>query len=98
MVERNKTITRWWNKTPDTGPDDAGNVVQMPQPDWSEIEAEIIAATNDVVHWEAEAAKVEAGYKRAVERLSGARARWNDRTINRIGGKTEFLAHPREME
>lgn len=70
-----------------------GNVVHLPGPEWAEIEHEIIEATNEIVHWEAEAARVETGYNTACSRLATARARFQDRAKT-VGAKVDFPTTP----
>lgn len=53
----------------------ADNVVRIPGPSWDDIEREIHEATNQIVHWEAEAHRVEMGFNTAIDRLRIARQR-----------------------
>lgn len=74
-----------------------GNVVQLPGPEWSDIEHEIIEATNEIVHWTAEAARVETGYNTACDRLAAARARFSDRAKT-VGARVDFPTTPPPLE
>lgn len=87
---------RPWRNTPLTTPG-GDTVVRLPQPDWVEIEREIIDARNELVHWQAEAAKVEAGFTRAVDRLGRARERFAARATD-LGAKVTFAEHPADSE
>jgi len=75
----------------------AGNVVHLPGPEWADIEREIVEATNEIVHWEAEAARVETGYNTAVSRLATARQRFSDRAKT-VGARVEFPTQPPPLE
>lgn len=94
----NTPRSAWWRNTPmSEPPDDDGNVVKMRSPSWTELEREIIDATNQVVHWEAEAVKVQSGYQQSVERLDHARRRFAEKCKD-MGCKVEFLGHPPELD
>lgn len=93
---KSQSRTRWWHNTAiSEPPDNDDNVVRM-RSDWRDLERDIIDATNAVVHWEAEAAKVEAGYRQSVERLRLARSRFAER-CKEMGARIEFISHPPEM-
>lgn len=69
----------------------------MRPPQWADLERDIVEATNSLVHWEAEAVKVKAGYSQDRERLMQASQRFAERCKD-MGCRVEFVAHPPELE
>ena len=73
------------------------NVVHLPGPSWDDIEREIHEATNQIVHWEAEAHRVEMGFNTAIDRLRLARQRLADRCKD-LGATVEFPRAANHLE
>lgn len=88
---------RWWQGIPSTKPTTNDNVVHLNTPRWDDIENEIIEATNEIVRWEAEAHRVETGYRTALDRLTKARQRFAEKG-KQLGAVVEFKTHPPELE
>ena len=82
---------------PQSEPHAADNVVRIPGPSWDDIEREIHEATNQIVHWEAEAHRVEIGFNTAIDRLTAARKRLTDRCKN-LGARVEFPQSASHLE
>lgn len=87
LRRRSGPIKAFLDGVPDTG--DADNVVKIRLQSWDDLENEIHAATNELVHWEAEAGRVQTGYNTALQRLETARRCFAER-CKEVGGRVEF--------
>ena len=74
-------------RVPSTG--DPDNVVRLPEPTLDELEQGIIQAMNNLVHWEAEAARVEIAFNDAYHKLGVAQKRFTDR-CRELGANVVF--------
>jgi len=73
------------------------NVVHLPGPSWDDIEREIHEATNQIVHWEAEAHRVEIGFNSAIDRLNIARQRFVEKSKN-VDARVDFPRAANHLE
>lgn len=83
------------SRVPSTADD--SNVIRHPSAQWAEIEREIIEATNEIAHWDAEASRVQTGHNTACDRLDAARKRFAE-MAKTVGAKVEFVAYPQHLE
>ena len=72
---------------PATG--DPANVVRLPEPTLDELEQAIVHAMNNLVHWEAEAGRVEIAFNDAYAKLGQAQKRFAER-CRELGANVVF--------
>ena len=66
------------------------NVVQLQNYGFDEIARSYQDALNNLVKWEAEAARVELGYNEALHQILKLQKKWTDRSRDVMGSKNEF--------